>query len=96
MRPTLRHALYEAERAQVLAVANEPRFAAMPPARIVSMLAAGVTIGAKVGVSALPVLLSSGLGVAVAALATRHTKAPGVLVLVVLAVASLGALRLSA
>ncbi|GAA3853697.1 chromate transporter [Tessaracoccus defluvii] len=62
----------------------------------VSMLAAGVTIGAKVGVSALPVLLSSGLGVAVAALAARHTKAPGVLVLVVLAVASLGALRLSA
>jgi transposase InsO family protein len=34
-----RHALSEAERAQVLAVANEPRFAAVPPARIVPMLA---------------------------------------------------------
>jgi putative transposase len=33
------HALSEAERAQVLAVANEPRFAAVPPARIVPMLA---------------------------------------------------------
>lgn len=30
---------WEAERAQVLAVANEPRFAALPPARIVPMLA---------------------------------------------------------
>jgi len=34
-----RHALSEAERAQLLAVANEPRFAAVPPARIVPMLA---------------------------------------------------------
>lgn len=33
------HALSEAERAQVLAVANEPRFASVPPARIVPMLA---------------------------------------------------------
>ena len=33
------HALSEAERARVLAVANEPRFAAVPPARIVPMLA---------------------------------------------------------
>ena len=33
------HALSEAERAQLLAVANEPRFAAVPPARIVPMLA---------------------------------------------------------
>ena len=33
------HALSEAERAQVLAVANAPRFAAVPPARIVPMLA---------------------------------------------------------
>lgn len=33
------HALTEAERAQLLAVANEPRFAAVPPARIVPMLA---------------------------------------------------------
>jgi len=36
---TPQHALSEAERAQVLAVANEPRFAAVPPARIVPMLA---------------------------------------------------------
>ena len=39
VRPAPRHALSEAERAQVLAVANEPRFAAVPPARIVPMLA---------------------------------------------------------
>lgn len=39
LRTTPRHALSEAERAQVLAVANEPRFAAVPPARIVPMLA---------------------------------------------------------
>ena len=39
VRPSPRHALSEAERAQVLAVANEPRFAAVPPARIVPMLA---------------------------------------------------------
>ena len=38
-RPPPRHALSEAERAQVLAVANEPRFADVPPARIVPMLA---------------------------------------------------------
>jgi putative transposase len=34
-----KHALSAAERAQVLAVANDPRFAAAPPARIVPMLA---------------------------------------------------------
>ena len=39
MRPTPCHALSEAERAQVLAMANEPRFASVPPARIVPMLA---------------------------------------------------------
>jgi putative transposase len=39
VRATPRHALSEAERIQVLAVANEPRFAAVPPARIVPMLA---------------------------------------------------------
>ena len=39
VRPTPRHALSDAERAQVLAMANEPRFAAVPPARIVPMLA---------------------------------------------------------
>jgi len=39
VRPTPGHALSVAERAQLLAVANEPRFAAVPPARIVPMLA---------------------------------------------------------
>lgn len=39
VRPIPAHALTEAERAQLLAVANEPRFADMPPARIVPMLA---------------------------------------------------------
>jgi len=39
VRPIPSHALSEAERAQLLAVANEPRFAAVPPARIVPMLA---------------------------------------------------------
>ena len=39
VRATPSHALSEAERSQVLAVANEPRFAAVPPARIVPMLA---------------------------------------------------------
>lgn len=38
-RPTPAHALTEAERAQILAVANEPRFADQPPARIVPALA---------------------------------------------------------
>ena len=37
--PMPAHALSEAERAQVLRVANEPRFASVPPARIVPMLA---------------------------------------------------------
>jgi putative transposase len=39
VRATPSHALSEAERARVLAVANEPRFAAIPPARIVPLLA---------------------------------------------------------
>jgi transposase InsO family protein len=38
-RPVPGHALSDAERAHLLAVANEPRFAAVPPARIVPMLA---------------------------------------------------------
>jgi len=38
-RPMPAHALSQAERAQVLGVANEPRFADMPPARIVPALA---------------------------------------------------------
>jgi transposase InsO family protein len=37
--PTPAHALSQAERAQILSVANEPRFPAVPPARIVPMLA---------------------------------------------------------
>ena len=39
VRPVPEHALSPAERAQVLAVANEPRFASVPLARIVPMLA---------------------------------------------------------
>jgi putative transposase len=39
VRPMPGHALSPHERAQLLAVANEPRFAAVPPARIVPMLA---------------------------------------------------------
>ena len=39
IRPTPAHALSQEERAAVLAAANEPRFAALPPARIVPMLA---------------------------------------------------------
>jgi putative transposase len=39
VRPAPSHALSEAERAHLLAVANEPRFASVPPARIVPMLA---------------------------------------------------------
>jgi len=38
-RPTPAHALTDAERATLLAVANDPRFAELPPARIVPMLA---------------------------------------------------------
>jgi putative transposase len=38
-RPTPSHALSADERAKVLSVANEPRFASVPPARIVPMLA---------------------------------------------------------
>ena len=40
-RPMPSHTLSAAERAELLAVANEPRFAAVPPARIVPMLADG-------------------------------------------------------
>ncbi len=39
VRPQPAHALSAAERAEVLRLANEPRFADMPPARIVPMLA---------------------------------------------------------
>jgi putative transposase len=39
IRPTPSHALTAEERARIVAVANEPRFAEIPPARIVPMLA---------------------------------------------------------
>jgi putative transposase len=39
VRPMPSHALSPDERARLLAVANEPRFAAVPPARVVPMLA---------------------------------------------------------
>jgi putative transposase len=39
IRPTPSHALTAEERARIVAVANEPRFAETPPARIVPMLA---------------------------------------------------------
>jgi putative transposase len=39
IRPTPTHALTEEERARIVEVANEPRFAETPPARIVPMLA---------------------------------------------------------
>ena len=39
VRPVPAHALSEAERDQILRIANEPRFAELPPARIVPMLA---------------------------------------------------------
>lgn len=39
IRPKPGHALTEAERGEILRVANEPRFAEVPPARIVPMLA---------------------------------------------------------
>ena len=39
VRPIPAHALTPAEQAQIVSVANEPRFADMPPARIVPVLA---------------------------------------------------------
>ena len=39
IRPAPSHALTEEERARIVEVANEPRFAEVPPARIVPMLA---------------------------------------------------------
>ena len=48
VRPTPSHALSPAERTALLAVANEPRFASVPPARIVPMLAdEGVYLGSE-------------------------------------------------
>jgi putative transposase len=47
-RPTPSHALTAAERARIIAVANEPRFAETPPARIVPALAdEGTTIASE-------------------------------------------------
>ena len=46
--PTPGHALSPAERVALLTVANEPRFASVPPARIVPMLAdEGVYLGSE-------------------------------------------------
>ena len=46
--PTPSHALSPQERAELLAVANEPRFASVPPARIVPVLAdEGVYLGSE-------------------------------------------------
>ena len=48
-RPVPSHALSEAERARIVEVANEPRFAETPPARIVPVLAdEGVYIASEV------------------------------------------------
>ena len=48
VRPTPSHALSPEERAALLATANEPRFAAVPPARIVPMLAdEGIYLGSE-------------------------------------------------
>jgi transposase InsO family protein len=48
VRPMPSHALSPEERAALLAVANEPRFASVPPARIVPMLAdEGVYLGSE-------------------------------------------------
>ena len=48
VRPLPGHALSGAERAELVRVANEPRFAAVPPARIVPMLAdEGVYLGSE-------------------------------------------------
>ena len=48
VRPMPSHALSTTERAALLAVANEPRFASVPPARIVPMLAdEGVYLGSE-------------------------------------------------
>ena len=47
-RPVPRHALNPEVRAALVAVANEPRFAALPPARIVPMLAdEGMYLGSE-------------------------------------------------
>ena len=48
VRPRPSHALSEAERARIVALANEPRFASTPPARIVPALAdEGIYVGSE-------------------------------------------------
>ena len=48
IRPAPTHALTQAEREQIVRMANEPRFAELPPARIVPMLAdEGIYIGSE-------------------------------------------------
>ena len=55
VRPTPAHALSEAEREEILRIANEPRFAELPPARIVPMLAdAGVYVASESSFSRVP------------------------------------------
>jgi hypothetical protein len=70
VRPVPAHALSEAERGQILQIANEPRFAELPPARIVPMLAdEGVYVASE----------SSFSGVLRSRVQTRHrgrAKAP--------------------
>jgi len=52
VRPSPNHALSAAERVALLTVANEPRFASVPPARIVPMLAdEGVYLGSAQGLA---------------------------------------------
>lgn len=47
VRPTPAHALTPEEREQIVSVANEPRFADLPPARIVPMLDDGQYIASE-------------------------------------------------
>jgi putative transposase len=55
VRPTPSHALSEAERARIIAVANEPRFAETPPVRIVPTLAdEGVYIASEASFHRVP------------------------------------------
>ncbi len=88
VRPVPSHALSAAERAQLLRVANEPRFAAVPPARIVPMLAdEGVYLASESSFAACCARMGRTLtaaaprrprAVAAADHAHRHGAAPGV------------------
>ena len=60
VRPMPSHALTPDERAQLLAVANQPRFASVPPARIVPMLAdEGVYLARRVRIVVVPIELNN-------------------------------------